>query len=64
MNPLNALKFVVPIMLIVAPVSWIMLNKYHTEVPEVSRVLITVGAVVVSGVISYFLFPRNEGEED
>ena len=61
---LNAFKFVVPIMLIVAPVSWIMLNKYHTEVPELSRVFITIGAVVVSGIIAYFLFPRHENEEN
>ena len=51
-------------MLIVAPVSWIMLNKYHTEVPELSRVFITIGAVVVSGIIAYFLFPRHENEEN
>lgn len=61
---LNAFKFVVPIMLIVAPVSWIMLNKYHTEVPGLSRVFITIGAVIVSGIIAYFLFPRNENEEN
>lgn len=64
MNVLRAFKFVIPIMIIVAPISWMMLNKSHTEVPETSRVLITIGATIVSGIISYFLFPKNEGEEE
>jgi hypothetical protein len=57
---LKALAYVVPIMIIVAWGSWFMLNRSHTEVPETSRVLITIGAVVVSGIISYFLFPKDE----
>ena len=57
---MKALVYVIPIMIIVAWGSWIMLNRNHTDVPEVSRVLITVGAVIVSGIISYFLFPKDE----
>ena len=57
---MKALVYVIPIMIIVAWGSWIMLNRSHTDVPETSRVLITVGAVIVSGIISYFLFPKDE----
>lgn len=60
---LRAFKFVVPIMIIVAWASWAMLSRNHTDVPEDTRVLITIGAVVVSGIISYFLFPKNEDEK-
>lgn len=64
MNPLRAFKFVVPIMIIVAWASWAMLSRNHTDVPADTRVLITLGAVVVSGIISYFLFPKNEGKRE
>ena len=40
-----------------------MLNKNHQEVPPLSRIWITLGAMGVSGVISYFLFPKNEDEQ-
>lgn len=59
---MKAFKFVVPIMIIVAWASWAMLGRNHTDVPENTRVLITAGAVLLSGIISYFLFPRNEEE--
>ena len=59
----RAFKFVIPVMIIVAWVSWYMLNKDFTDVPEQSRVLITIGAAALSGIISYFLFPKSEGEE-
>ncbi|AOV06486.1 hypothetical protein [Sporosarcina pasteurii] len=55
-------KFVIPIMLIVAWASWAILNRNHTDVPEETRIYITIGAVIVSGIISYFLFPKNEEE--
>lgn len=50
-------------MLIVAWASWAMLSKNHSEVPETTRVYITIGAVIGSGIISYFLFPRNDEKE-
>lgn len=60
---LRVFKFVIPIMIIVAWASWTMLSRNHTDVPEDTRVYISIGAVIVSGIISYFLFPKNEGEE-
>lgn len=59
---MKAFKFVIPVMLIVSWVSWYMLGRDHSEVPEQTRVLITIGAVILSGIISFFLFPKNEGE--
>jgi len=50
-------------MFIVGGFSWMMLSKNFQEVPPNSRVLITIGAMIVSGGISFFLFPKNEGEE-
>lgn len=49
-------------MIIIAWASWAMLSRNHTDVPENTRVLITIGAVILSGIVSYFLFPKNEGE--
>ena len=63
MNLLRAFKFVIPIMLIVGVYSWMKLDKSYSEVPETSRILITIGAIIVSGIISFFLFPKNEGEK-
>lgn len=60
---MRAFKFVVPIMLIVAWASWFMLNRNHVEVPETSRIFITIGAVIVSGIVSFFLFPKNEEDK-
>ena len=48
-------------MFVVGGFGWMMLSKNHQEVPPVSRVYITIGAMIVSGIISFFLFPKNEG---
>lgn len=61
---MRAFKFIVPIMIIVAWASWAMLGRNHTDVPVNTRVLITIGAVLLSGIISYFLFPKNEDENE
>lgn len=47
-------------MIIVAWASWYMLSNNFTDVPEQTRIYITIGAVLISGVIAYFLFPANE----
>ncbi|MHA6259157.1 histidine kinase [Sporosarcina sp. CAU 1771] len=61
---MRGLKYVIPIMILVMGTSWVMLSRNHQEVSDVARVLITIGATIVSGVISYFLFPKEEGEEE
>ncbi|MER2091095.1 MAG: histidine kinase [Sporosarcina sp.] len=59
---MRAFKFVIPIMLLVGGFGWMKLTKDFQEVPELSRLFIITGAMIVSGVISYFLFPKNEDE--
>ncbi|MCZ2259209.1 histidine kinase [Sporosarcina sp. G11-34] len=49
-------------MVIVATVSLYMLNRNYADLPGTTQLLITVGAMIVSGIISYFLFPRDENE--
>ncbi|NYF25738.1 histidine kinase [Sporosarcina sp. JAI121] len=59
---MRAFKFVIPIMLLVGGFGWMKLTKDFQEVPELSRLFIIIGAMIVSGIISYFLFPKNEDE--
>ncbi|MEK5036591.1 histidine kinase [Sporosarcina sp. FSL K6-3457] len=57
---MRAFRYIIPIMMIVGTVSIMMLNKSHQEVPPMSRIYITLGAMGVSGVLAYFLFPKDE----
>lgn len=59
---LRAFMYIIPIMMIVGTVSIMMLNNNHEAVPPMSRIYITLGAMVVSGIVSYFLFPKKEEE--
>ncbi|GIN61901.1 hypothetical protein J27TS8_18940 [Robertmurraya siralis] len=52
--------FIVPIMVIVGIASIYMLQTGYSEIDLSIRMLITFGAVIFSGIISYFLFPENE----
>lgn len=49
-------------MFVVGGFSWMMLSKNYQEVPPTSRVFITIGAMIVSGGIS-FSFSRKMKEE-
>jgi hypothetical protein len=60
---LRAFKFVIPVMLLVGGFGWMKLTKEFQEVPELTRLAIIIGAMIVSGIISYFLFPKDEGEK-
>jgi len=62
-NLLRAFKFVIPVMLLVGGFGWMKLTKEFQEVPELTRLAIIIGAMILSGVISYFLFPKDEGEK-
>ena len=63
MNLLRAFKFVIPVMLLVGGFGWMKLTKEYQEVPELTRLAIIIGAMILSGIISYFLFPKDEGEK-
>jgi hypothetical protein len=60
---LRAFKFVIPVMLLVGGFGWMKLTKEFQEVPELTRLAIIIGAMIVSGIISYFLFPKDESEK-
>lgn len=60
---LRAFKFVIPVMLLVGGFGWMKLTKEFQEVPGLTRLAIIIGAMILSGIISYFLFPKDEGEK-
>jgi hypothetical protein len=59
---MQRLKLVIPTMIVVAILSMWILKKDHTAVPFHYQVLITLGAAILSGVLTSFLF-KNEGNE-
>jgi hypothetical protein len=50
------LALVIPIMILVAILAMWMLGKEYADIELPIRILISVGAALLSGVISYFLF--------
>ena len=59
------LKFVIPLTVVVAVSSTIMVFNRFEEVPSLHKFLILLGAGIFTAVITYFLFPqRNEGIDD
>lgn len=56
------MTFSIPIMAIVGIAALWMLNKSYSEIALSIRILIALGAVLLSGGISYFLFPNEEGK--
>ncbi|MBP2241028.1 heme/copper-type cytochrome/quinol oxidase subunit 4 [Cytobacillus eiseniae] len=53
---MKKLSFVIPIMIVVAILAIWMLNKDYAEIDFQIRLVIALGAALLSGVISYFLF--------
>lgn len=53
------LKFVLPLSLGVAIASYIMLSNNYEEVVSRDRILIVIGAAILTAIISYFLFPQD-----
>lgn len=53
---MNKLTFVIPIMILVAVLAMWMLGKDYSEINLQIRILISAGAAILSGAISYFLF--------
>ncbi len=52
--------FILPIMFIVGSFSWYILNKDHQEVPPTTRMWLSIAAMFLSGILAFFLFPKNE----
>ncbi len=55
--------FVIPIMIGVTIIAIYMLNGEFSEIPMGTRLMIAIGAGLLSGLISYFLFPEEEGKK-
>lgn len=50
----------IPIMILVGVIAYWMLQDGYQEIDASIRILITIGAALLSGLISYFLFPEEE----
>ena len=61
---MKRLNVVIPIMIIVAILSSWILGRDHSAVPLTSRIFITIGGTIVSGIISYFLSNSKEYQID
>lgn len=61
---MKRLKIVIPIMIIVAFLATWILGKDYASVPLQSRILITSGGALLSGVISYFLLSKEVDQID
>ncbi|WP_026581749.1 hypothetical protein [Bacillus sp. J33] len=59
----NRKVIIIPIMILVAAAAMWMLNKDYQQIDMSVRMMIAVGAALLSGVISYFLF-KPEKEEN
>ncbi|ALC87018.1 hypothetical protein AM499_15190 [Bacillus sp. FJAT-22090] len=58
-------KVIVPIMIVVAVLATIMLNQdEYNEVTTINKILIIVGAAIVSSVIGYFLLGADVDKVD
>jgi len=58
-------KVIVPIMIVVAVLATIILNKEdYNEVTIINKILIIVGAAIVSSVIGYFLLGSDVDKVD
>lgn len=53
------LKFVLPLSLGIAVASYLMLVNNYAEVGARDRILIVIGATILTAIISYFLFPQD-----
>ena len=56
--------FIIPIMILVGILAIWYLNKEYTDVPYSSRVLISIGGAILSGVISFFLLKKDVQQID
>ncbi|MFD2444877.1 histidine kinase [Bacillus sp. CGMCC 1.16607] len=59
---MKKLGFIIPIMILVAVIAMWMLKKDYSEIQLLTRLLISVGAALLSGIISYFLMGRDSDE--
>jgi hypothetical protein len=51
---------VIPVSILVFILSLWFLSRSYGDIDQMTRILISIGGMLVSGVITYFLFPENE----
>jgi hypothetical protein len=61
---MKRIKFVIPTMILVAILAAWILEKDYSAIPFEFRILIILGGAMLSGVLTYFLFPQGVGEVD
>jgi hypothetical protein len=61
---MKKLRVVIPIMICVAILSTWILERDHSAVPFESRLIITIGGTIISGIIAYFLLNNKEEQID
>jgi antibiotic biosynthesis monooxygenase (ABM) superfamily enzyme len=54
------LAVVIPVSILVFILALWFLSNNYSEIDQPTRVLISIGGMLVSGIITYFLFPENE----
>ncbi|RIW35089.1 histidine kinase [Bacillus salacetis] len=54
------LAVVIPVSILVFILSLWFLSRSYGEIEQSARILISIGGMLVSGVITYFLFPEDE----
>jgi hypothetical protein len=54
------LAVVIPVSILVFVLALWFLSNNFGEIDQMTRILISFGGMLVSGIISYFLFPENE----
>ncbi|MBM7649254.1 hypothetical protein JOC78_002207 [Bacillus ectoiniformans] len=60
---MKRLKYVIPIMILVFILATNKLEKDYSVIDSQTRMLISAGAAIVSGVISYFLLGNDDPED-
>lgn len=56
MDRARGFKFALPLAVVVAVSSLMMLNGQHEEVPMQNRIFITIGATVIAFIVAFILF--------
>lgn len=64
MDRAKGMKFGIPLAMVVAVSSMMLLNSEHTAVPLANRWLIALGAAVVTFAISFVLFGLKDKPDD
>jgi hypothetical protein len=54
------LAVVIPVSILVFLLALWFLSNNYSEIDQLTRIMLSIGGMLVSGIITYFLFPENE----